>query len=351
MKYDKIVFLVSSKTSIGVLESQVFKFANHISTNYDYNVSVVLCGDKIFFDKNIYSKKLEFHYLNKTIFINEIKKCKVYIRTIDIFLKNYLQLKIKKNYLIYDFRALLFAESFFRRRNYIVASLIFMLEMSTYFLANQVSCVSENLKNNLLKFFIYKKKIYVFPCLVSGYKKPKKSTRSLKSNIYNFVYLGSISEWQKFNEAVDLYKDYSINNKSSLTVITKDKQKALQILKNKGVFAKILSLNNNEVLDELNNYDFGFLLRDINLLNHVASPIKYLEYLVSGVIPIMNVGIGDYSNEAVSNNIAIVLENNKKLIKSDLSKLLNDSSYFSRVNKYYKNFDYGENVKKHPLIN
>jgi len=351
MKYSNIVFLISSKTSIGVLESQVLKFANHIAINYDFKVKVVLCGDEIFFDKNSYSNKLEFHYLNKTIFIQEIKKCKVYIRTIDIFLKKYLQLKIQKNYLIYDFRALLFVESFSRRRNYLVSTLIFMLEMTTYLLANQVCCVSENLKNSLLKFFRLYKNIHVFPCLVSGSKLTKKSTRSSESMDYNFVYLGSISEWQKFDKAVNLYKDYSKNNNSSFTVITNDKQKALQILKKKGVVGKILSLNNNEVLNELKKYDFGFLLRDVNLLNYVASPIKYLEYLACGVIPIMNIGIGDYSKDALSNNIAIVLKNNKKLIKSDLSKLFNDTSYFSRVNNYYKSFDYDENVKRHPLIN
>jgi hypothetical protein len=352
MKYNGIVFIISTNPGIGILESQVFKFANYIALNYDFSVKIILIGEKIIFDKSPYLDKLEFHYLNKTISIKDIKNCKIYIRSIDVFVKNYLQLKINNNHLVYDFRALLFLESFSRRNNYFIAAIIFSIELTIYLLADEICCVSKNLRSCLFKFFLYRRKIYVFPCLVSESEIRTRSPRLSKKSVYNFVYLGSLSKWQNFNQVVDLYKQYSDNNNATLTVITKDRHKASEILKTKNVVAKVISLNNSEVLNELEKFDFGFLLRDNKLLNFVASPVKYLEYLSSGVIPIMNSGIGDYSEEAKSNNIAILLKRGNKLIKADLSKLIEDKTYNQRLYNYYNNnYIYEKNIKKHPLVN
>ena len=38
MKYNGIVFIISTNPGIGILESQVFKFANYIALNYDFSV-------------------------------------------------------------------------------------------------------------------------------------------------------------------------------------------------------------------------------------------------------------------------------------------------------------------------
>ena len=173
-KKNNIIFLVSANTSmIGVLESQVFNLANHLSDDINNNVKVIIIGNTLDINFSSYSKNLEFHYLDKTIFIDEIRDSRVYIRSIDVFLKNYLTLKIKHNQVIYDFRALLFIESFSRNRNYLTAALIFFFEMISYLLADEVCCVSNNLKNKLYSYFLIKKKIFVFPCLVVSKKESK----------------------------------------------------------------------------------------------------------------------------------------------------------------------------------
>ena len=350
MNHKEIVFLVSTKQSLGILESQVFSLANYIVQNRAFAVKIVLLGEKISFDRSTYSDKLEFHFLNETISMGEIKNARIYIRSIDVFISKFLRLKINNNFIVYDFRALLFVESFSRRRSYIVATFIFMLEMIAYLLADEICCVSHNLKSQLSKIFIRKRHIYVFPCLISNMKERVRSHHSYSNETYNFVYLGSISGWQKFEEAADLYKLYSAHNDSTFTVITKDKIKAREILVKKGLNAEIKSLSNAGVLADLGNYDFGFLLRDNNLLNHVASPVKYLEYLSCGVIPIMNYGIGDYSNEAKVNNIAIVIGRNEILLKEELSNLINDKSYNTRLSQYTKRYDYSIRINTHPLV-
>lgn len=348
----EIIFLVSSETLFGVLESQVFKLADFVASNYKTNVKVVLVGKELQIDEDKYSERLDFHYLNKTITINEIKNSRIYIRTIDVFLKNYIRFKINKNEIIYDFRALLFAESFSRNKNYLRASYIFFLEMITYVFADKVCCVSVNLKKKLYSLFLIKKRIYVFPCLIPNKGRTKltiDNNQAIKP--VEFVYLGSVSDWQKFDTIVDIYKEYSRSSKkSNLTVITKDKDQAISILKDKKLVAKVKSLSNEEVLKDLPNYNFGFLVRDDNLLNNVSSPIKFLEYLSCGVIPIMTEGIGDYSQEVQTNDIAIVLKEDKFLVESEINRFLNDALLDKRIENYYNGYIFEDRIKKHPLL-
>jgi glycosyltransferase involved in cell wall biosynthesis len=348
---NSIVFLVPSALTIGVLESQVLDFAIHIARNNEQEIKVVLYGNEIQVDQSKFPQNLELHFLNKTISVSEIKESKVYLRTVDAFLKYYLRLKIQKNWILYDFRALLFVESFYRRKNYLVASLIFISEFFAYCLSDQICCVSRNLEAYLLRIFFFERRIYVFPCLVAIGRRKTLVSRTPDRRDFKFVYVGSISRWQNFEKAVDLFKGYSRNESCDLTVITKDTAEALRILTRKGVAGKVLCLSHGEVLNELRYSDFGFLLRNKDLLNHVASPIKFLEYLACGVIPIMNSGIGDYSQEAVFNNIAVVLGENEKLAAGRLSKLINDPSYVKRVKDYYeRRYNYSDNISKHPLV-
>lgn len=50
---------------------------------------------------------------------------------------------------------------------------------------------------------------------------------------------------------------------------------------------KIGSLSRADLLKAYNDYDFGLILRDDNVINRVANPTKLLEYVAHGVIPIV----------------------------------------------------------------
>ena len=106
---------------------------------------------------------------------------------------------------------------------------------------------------------------------------------------------------------------------SKLTIITNEVTKAECLLREKNILAQVISLPQHEVEKELWKYDFGFLLRDNINVNNVASPIKFLEYVGNGVIPIISEGIGDYSSLVKEKNIG-VLESND--IDSMITKML-----------------------------
>ena len=159
----------------------------------------------------------------------------------------------------------------------------------------------------------------------------KKENNSKK--IINFVYLGSITSWQKFDETIKLYK--TIENQLEnvkLTIITRQKKEAERIITNYKINnVNIKSLTHKEVLQDLKNYDFGFLLRDDIIVNNVASPIKFLEYISNGVIPIMTNGIGDYSGVVRNYKVGVVLDQKFTFEIGKLNDILDDKGIYSRL--------------------
>ncbi len=343
----EIIFLVSSGISLGVLESQVFSFAEALANMLKRKIKVVVVGRKLEIERA--SKFVDFYNLNYDIFLSEIRDAIIYTRSIDVFLKFYLKLKLKNNYMIHDFRALLFVESYDRNKNPIKKRVIFLLELLTYILADDICAVSQILKKKIYSFFYLKRDIHVFPCLV--FKKTELVSYNLKNTeTINFVYLGGLSKWQMFDDILLLYKEISskISN-SNLTIITKQKKEALQKLILSGIDAKVITLTNKQVFEELKKHDFGFLVRENNIVNNVASPIKFLEYLRSGVIPLMTEGIGDFSIMAKNNRIAIVFNYGECIDVSKILKFKKDKDVQLRINDALKTYDYENRIKDHPI--
>jgi glycosyltransferase involved in cell wall biosynthesis len=69
----------------------------------------------------------------------------------------------------------------------------------------------------------------------------------------------------------------------------------------------VLSLGPTAVPRYLAAADVGLLPRDENLVNRVASPVKFAEYLASGIPVILSDGIGDYSELVRSGDLGAVL--------------------------------------------
>lgn len=346
----EIVYLVSAETSTGVLESQVLAKANYIGKIKRNKVKVVFIGNKIELKYESIFPNISFYVLDKNIKVRDLKESIIYIRGIDVFLKYYIQLKLNYNLIVYDFRAFLFAESFGRHRSYFRLTFIYLLEMLVYLLADNVCAVSNELKVRLHSFFLLKKKIFVLPCLVFN-DKYINHTKINNKGVIKFVYLGGLSEWQKFDRILDYYKSISqIIPKTTFTIITKDQEKAKEKAISKHIHCEVKTLKNHEVFDELKKYDFGFLVRENNLVNNVASPIKFLEYLRGGVIPIMTEGIGDYSKEAKIYNIGYVLKYNEKVKKENLLAFLKKTCVEENIKKYLAGYDYKERIKEHPLL-
>ena len=112
---DKIVFVVSAKTPAGVIASQVLTLAEEIKRRSDHDVVVWLIGRKE--PSHIFSAvNVTLEYEENLSCLLKVKRSKVYFRGYDLFLKGFLLLLGRKNTTVYDFRAIVYLESFFTRK-------------------------------------------------------------------------------------------------------------------------------------------------------------------------------------------------------------------------------------------
>jgi hypothetical protein len=275
-------------------------------------------------------------------YLDTIKKCNenidfIYTRSYVIFIKLFFfrLFKNKKNKILFDFRGLGSAETFARKNSKIKKHILELVELFVYKNADSVHSVSFFLKDWLASKWGVRE-VTVVPCCVET------TILKEKNNINSemkFVYVGNTSFWQKIESTIHLYKIIESNiENSSLTIITKDKEAVTKLLKdNKIKKFKVKSLSQEEVLLDLVNYDFGFLLRDNILMNNVASPVKFIEYISRGVIPILSEGIGDYSSLVSEKKLGIIVKNNNIDINK-INSYYKDKNILNRLYKYSTNF-------------
>ena len=143
---------------------------------------------------------------------------------------------------------------------------------------------------------IYDKNFFIMPCF----------NKKLNINAFNvsgkytcpsFVYAGGLDKWQCIEETLELYSLIEKeNSNASLTILTREQEKAHLLVKNYGIKNYKISFVSLENLDdELKKYKYGFLIRQNHIVNNVSTPTKMNSYLANGVIPIYTDVICDFN--------------------------------------------------------
>lgn len=108
------------------------------------------------------------------------------------------------------------------------------------------------------------------------------------------IYCGSAQAWQNIDYMMEViskatdYKQFTI-----LTSEIEPFQKKISDLKLKNVILK--TVQKDELEEYYHSSDYGFVLRDKNIVNTVSCPTKLIEYMCYGVLPIVsNPNIGDF---------------------------------------------------------
>ena len=88
---------------------------------------------------------------------------------------------------------------------------------------------------------------------------------------------------------------------------------------------EFIEANPSEVYEYLVTSNFGILLRDNNLINNVASPLKFAEYLSAGLPVVVSSGVGDTEEIIENYNVGSIVRNNDyKSAASRINELLSD---------------------------
>jgi glycosyltransferase involved in cell wall biosynthesis len=96
-----------------------------------------------------------------------------------------------------------------------------------------------------------------------------------------------------------------------LIFLTKDIQMIKSIIsefpeiKNNVMFFSVL---NDEVCQYLNAADYGILFRENTIMNNVASPTKFAEYMLCGLPVLISEGVGDYSDYTIKHNVGVLIK-------------------------------------------
>ena len=98
----------------------------------------------------------------------------------------------------------------------------------------------------------------------------------------SFVYAGSLSRWQCIDRTLLLFKDiHALFPQATLTLLTKEKEKAISLCHKYGVKAEIKFVASSELQQVLGAYKYGFIVRDDIAVNNVATPTKMNSYMAA----------------------------------------------------------------------
>ena len=79
-----------------------------------------------------------------------------------------------------------------------------------------------------------------------------------------------------------------------MTLLTKEKEKAISLCHKYGVKADIKFVASSELQQVLGAYKYGFIVRDDIAVNNMATPTKMNSYMAAGVIPVYSDVINDF---------------------------------------------------------
>jgi hypothetical protein len=128
------------------------------------------------------------------------------------------------------------------------------------------------------------------------------------------VYSGSLAGWQSFEKVNKLSQKFLKIDTNRVLFLSKECDEITQLSKLFPGQVKREWLSHDKVSQYLSIGDYGILIRDQNITNYVASPVKFAEYLSVGLKVLISPELGDFSELLIANNLG-------EIITSDLTSL------------------------------
>ena len=232
------------------------------------------------------------------------------------------------------------AESYMKHHSYLRKWVLQLIDAYTLRRVAGVIYVSDAMKEYYENKYGVKTKSIVVPCLSEFANTKIENVERLPNS---FVYIGGLSVWQCFDEILKLYAKIR-TDKSVFHIITLNteaaRKKVIDIIgddKNIEIYG---ITDRTQIPATLNKFEYGFLIRKNDVVNQVAAPIKFLEYLSCGVNVIMTYAVPSYAKLVEETNVGTVVGMNAENItikpynsnaKEVYKKYFNRESY---VDKY-----------------
>lgn len=232
--------------------------------------------------------------------------------------------------------------------------------------SNKIFCVSNALKNYYLDLHkVDRDKFSVFPGAAdhdlffysNSLRNKTRKELKIASNDILIVYSGRLEmKWEIPDKIFAFFNNIRSNNsRFKLLLITPDVVMANKLVSD-FKFEDIIIVKKVDLVDVnkyLNASDLGLLLREDTLINNVASPTKFAEYLMSGLPVIISSAVRDFAHIIDKTKFGVVVSgldeislkeyeklwNSLKINKTEIARWgLNNLSKESFMEKYMEKF-------------
>jgi len=343
-----------SNFNTSVFDSQVIFLLNYFTKNYDISKLYMFIGissekEKERISINLIDSKIEIVFYKRYpeypllswLSIMSVRKALkrlninssntiIHIRTeiLGYFvLKAVNNLRIPVKILI-DIRGDLYDEIVIYYKNIFIKLLkVLLLTKTHYYLVKAnvyISCVSEELKKFMISKYSYNgEKITIHPCAYSDFfqfnalkrKEIREKLNIARDDLVVVFSSGSQGKWQNS----DLILKHLAKIKSiKILNLSKNKINSENVL---NFFVPIV-----EMPYYLSSADIAIIIREENMVNKVASPVKFSEYVACGLPVIANEGVAMIVNIINKHKIGIVVTS----MESINERLLKETSKINR---------------------
>ncbi|MBS1141073.1 MAG: hypothetical protein H6R13_2526 [Proteobacteria bacterium] len=202
--------------------------------------------------------------------------------------------------IVYWVQGLVAEENYLKKKSRFRYFVLLCLEKAGFNFASSFIFVSEFMRDFYFRRYpsARGKRSLVIPCVSD-----LNASRDIQRIEDSYCYLGGMSAWQKFDVVVRIMNMVVDNNPgSTFYVATRDIQICESVLRAIASprllnVTSVCTLNGDEEVSRfLSGVEFGFLIRDDNLVNNVSSPIKLAEYLSCGVSVITTDALRSYAD-------------------------------------------------------
>jgi glycosyltransferase involved in cell wall biosynthesis len=191
--------------------------------------------------------------------------------------------------------------------------------------SDAILCVTQKLKDVLIRRYHLSDqragRIFVFPSVgdPSAFRFDPEQRAATRRRLgidgrYVVVYSGNLGgRWQVPDKLVEVFAIIRRRRADAFFLVLtpeKDRPRIEPLIREAGISAAdhfLGSCRHDEVAQYLCAGDVGLLLRDRHLMNEVAAPGKFSEYMLTGMPIVLTEGIGDFSDQMRDSTMACLL--------------------------------------------
>lgn len=185
-------------------------------------------------------------------------------------------------------------ESYYRNKKIVNKTVLTFIEKFMLKRAFFVFFVSDSMKSHYIRKYKidFKDRYYIMPCYTKNTLSGLNRERS-RYSAPTFTYIGSLTGWQMFETVLEVFKKVQKQIENAvLNVYTRDVEGAEKLfIKHDMKNCTASSLSHDELQIALSKTKYGFLLREDDPINNVATPTKLSDYIEAGVIPICTAAV------------------------------------------------------------